>query len=236
MVDGPRAGDGKPRIIKQDLGGGVHHPAPYSKVLLPVIAAKLTAGWRVLDPFAGTGRIHDLRDLIAIQTVGIEIEREWAALHPDTVLGSALALPFPDGVFDAIVTSPCYGNRMADNYNAKDPESRRSYRSDLGHALHRDSSAGLQWGDAYRGFHRRAWDEAIRVLRPEGRFVLNIKDHIRNGTLQRVSAWHVETLSQTLDLDPDLSQTVRTRSMRAGQNRAARVPHESVFVFTKPAK
>ena len=48
----------------------------------------------------------------------------------------------------------------------------------------------MQWGDAYRSFHVKAWREAWRVLRPGGRFVLNIKDHIRNGERMPVTDWH----------------------------------------------
>ena len=32
------------------------------------------------------------------------------------------------------------------------------------------------------------------MLQPGGRFVLNIKDHIRAGKLQPVTAWHIEAL------------------------------------------
>lgn len=38
-----------------------------------------------------------------------------------SLVGNALALPFPDGSMDVLATSPCYGNRMADSHNAQDP-------------------------------------------------------------------------------------------------------------------
>lgn len=41
-------------------------------------------------------------------------------MHPRTIVGNALALPFPDATFDAIATSPTYGNRMADSHNAQE--------------------------------------------------------------------------------------------------------------------
>lgn len=216
-------------IRKKDLGGGLSHPARYSDALLPVFAELLADHKKVLDPFAGTGRIHELEGHI---TVGIEIEPEWAALHPDTIVGNALVLPFDDEEFDAICTSPCYGNRLADSHNAIDPGARHSYTHDLGRQLSEDSSGAMQWGDEYREFHVMAWDEALRVLRPGGIFVLNISDHVRNFTRCPVSAWHAATL---LDKGLELIDCVpvATSRLRAGENADARVDAELVWAFQK---
>jgi len=215
-------------ITKPDLGGGVSHPARYSTNLIPIFADILDGYDHVLDPFAGTGRIHDL----PMHTVGIEIEPEWAALHPDTVEGSALELPWEDAEFDAVCTSPTYGNRLADSHNASDPERRRSYTHDLGRKLSDDNSGAMQWGDEYREFHETAWAEAVRVLRPGGRFVLNIKDHIRGGQRQYVTDWHVGAL-RDLGLRYAFALTVDTRHLRQGDNADARVEGEQVIVFDK---
>ena len=221
--------DPKPSpISKPNLGGGVSHPARYSKELLPIFAKLLKGYDVVLDPFAGTGLIHELPN----QTIGVEIEPEWAALHPDTVVGSALELPWEDGEFDAICTSPTYGNRLADHHNASDPERRRSYTHDLGRPLALDNSGHMQWGPVYRSFHEYAWAEAVRVLRPGGRFVLNIKDHIRNGVQQPVAAWHVATLCGLgLRYHAELSQGVKTDELKQGANAEARAGQELVLVF-----
>jgi SAM-dependent methyltransferase len=217
-------------ITKPDLGGGISHPARYSDALLPIFAEVLGGYDWVLDPFAGTGRIHEL----PMRTVGVEIEPEWADLHFDTVLGSALDLPWEDGEFDAICTSPTYGNRLADSHNAADPERRRSYTHDLGRTLDADNSGAMQWGDEYRDFHQRAWAEAVRVLRVGGRFVLNIKDHIRDGVQQPVAAWHVATLTRLgLDLNAELSRGVPTGHLRQGTNATARAGQELVLVFDR---
>jgi SAM-dependent methyltransferase len=71
---------------------------------------------RVLDPFAGVGRVHQLPVELPLLTVGVELEHEWAAAG-GSLCGDATALPFADESFDAVATSPCYGNRMADSYD-----------------------------------------------------------------------------------------------------------------------
>ena len=91
---------------------------------------------------------------------------------------NAIALPFRDESFDAVVTSPTYGNRFADKHNAKDGSIRRSYTHDLGRTLHAENSGSMQWGQAYRDLHVKAWAECFRVVRPGGLFVLNISDHV----------------------------------------------------------
>ena len=48
---------------------------------------------RILDPFGGTGKVFELAALLpGAQIEAIEIEPEWAAMHPKTMLGNALAL------------------------------------------------------------------------------------------------------------------------------------------------
>ena len=205
------------------------HPAKFSSSILPVIDDLLGDAISVLDPFAGVGLIHTLshRD-----TYGIEIEPEWANQHPRTQVGNALRLPFPAKTFDAIATSPCYGNRMADHHNAKDASRRVGYKFSLGRDPHPESAAVLHWGSAYQAFHVEAWTEAVRVLKDGGRFVLNISDIIRDKQVIKTSSWHQKTLI-SLGLTHEETRYVRTPRMRFGANAHLRVPYEKVVLFYK---
>lgn len=108
---------------------GVRHPAKFTPVILDravaILNSRFLPPWvlnapRVLDPFAGTGRGVDVLRFHGYDAVGTELEPEWASMSPHVVQGNALALPFADDTFDAVFTSPCYGNRMADSHKAKD--------------------------------------------------------------------------------------------------------------------
>lgn len=105
------------------------HPSPFSKKLMPIFASLLddyTEGdIEVLDPFAGTGRVHQLaRDAHGerkIHTTGVELLPGWAAWHSRTIVGDATDLPKRwTNRFDVVCTSPVYPNRMTDHHNAND--------------------------------------------------------------------------------------------------------------------
>lgn len=206
----------------------VSHPCPFSDEILNVIRPMVRPTDRVLDPFAGVGKIHELN----ADTVGVELEPEWADMHPQTIVGDALALPFDDETFDVVATSPVFGNRMSDHHEARDDSKRITYRHQLGRKLHPNNAGQLQWGEKYRLFHAEAWAEAVRVLKPGGRFVLNVSDHIRSGVVQKVVEWHVDEL-QRLELQLVSDIEVPTRRMGFGANRNVRVEHEHVVVFNK---
>lgn len=206
------------------------HPAPFSQAILDALRPLVQPDWLVLDPFAGIGRVHEL----GARSIGVELEHEWACQHPRTIVADALCLPFADQTFEAIVTSPSFGNRMADHHEAKDGSYRRTYRHLLGRKLTLGNSGAMQWGDAYRALHQNAWQEAVRVLKPGGRFILNISNHIRKGTVQPVVAWHVGALA-SLGLQWQASWSVKTPRYKYGQNHEARLTDERIIEFIKAA-
>lgn len=105
----------------------VRHPATFSAAVLDAIVKdaefRLPLRARVLDPFAGVGKVHGL----PYQTTGIELEPEWATVDfwaasgRESICGDSLAwMKQTRRRFHAVVTSPVYGNRMSDHHDAKD--------------------------------------------------------------------------------------------------------------------
>lgn len=229
---------------------GEGHCAKFSDPLLPVArhllscVAGLPAGSFVLDPFAGTGKGVDfLADVCGFAALGIELEPEFIkSRYVDA--GDALSLPTPkqrwdldereeDGSgWDAIFTSPTYGNRMADVDMRESVAG--TYAKSLGRRASDGSSCHLQWGPAYREFHEQAWAEAKRVLKPahpDGGpyFLLNIKDHVRGKETQGVPQWHFETL-RALGFVEVKREFITTPGNRHGANGEARVAGEFLWL------
>jgi hypothetical protein len=215
-------------------------PCKFSSVIVDKLAELVDThgsdGDYILDPMAGVGGVHKLRDMCKTKpnTVGNELEHEWADCHPRTKQGNCLTLPYPDEFFDWIIVSPPYGNRMADTFTpSEDDDSiRMTYKNRLGRDLSEDNSGGMQWGHDYRMFHDKTWAEAYRVLKPGGFFVLNVKDHIRKGVLQKVTEWHLNSLTKT-GLVHHSTHEVTTPGNRFGRNGTVRVDFETVAMFTK---
>ena len=125
----------------------IPHPAKFAQAHLDAIVEILgdNPDLYVLDPFAGIGTVHQL----PYRTIGVEIEPDWAKQHPDTIVGNAVNTPYDRDTFDAIVTSPCFGNRMADHHEAKDDSNQNGYgvqadRVDIHLPLHTEKERRLR--------------------------------------------------------------------------------------------
>jgi hypothetical protein len=223
----------------------VRHPAKFSDTNLARLDQLVPAG-TYLDPFAGTGRVHELQREVKggdgawawRTTVGIEIQAQWANLHAQTHVGNALALPDDwTGRFDGIITSPCYGNRFADHHNAHDSSTRRSYTHDLRTMtgddtleLEPDNTGTLYFRQPrYESDHRRAWAECHRVTRDDALMFLNLSNFIDRGAEQPVVGMHIKLLAQT-GWTYKTREVVQTPRMRRGANHEARVEHEVIVV------
>ncbi|WP_162942113.1 hypothetical protein [Desertimonas flava] len=260
---GDAATGGAPDVV---LPPSHDHPAMFSRELIGPLATTISGRSWVLDPFAGTGRIHAIAEAAGVpRSTGIELEPEWANTDtfpgPDRtqVVGDALVVvpTFTPGTFDAVLTSPAYGNRMADKHEAKDPckscggsgvagasdcrvckgrgvSRRNTYRHRLGRVLSANNGGGMQWGPEYRDLHRAIWAVCVSVLAPGGVFVVNCSNHIRLGAVVDVCDWHRRCLEE-LGLGIDDVVNVETRRQRHGANGHLRVAGEQIIVATKPA-
>lgn len=206
------------------------HPAKYTDCLLPIFSEYLKATDLVLDPFAGTGKLKK----VIPNAVLLEIEFEWASMS-GAIVADSQYMPLRSNVFDAVCTSPTYGNRMADHFVDHQPHKnyiRNTYRHCIGRELNPNNSGRMQWGNKYKKLHIAVWKECKRVLKKNGVFILNISDHIRVGKRVYVSDWHVELLK---DLGFKLLKSieVKTPRQRMGKNSNLRVGCEYVFVFKR---
>lgn len=243
------------------------HPAKWSASVLAAIGKLELPPGVVLDPFAGVGAGR-LAEAMDRPVIGVELEPEWVVEGAIQVHGNALHLPLRDGSVAVVVTSPTYGSRMADHYDAQerckacrgtgdevielDGESvtfgdrpcpkcdgqghraykRLTYRHQIGHELHAENTGRRQWGETYQSLHVESWAEVWRVLAPGGRFVLNVKNHWRDWTLQRVFEWHLTHLLQN-GFTLESLDVIETPGMGFGENRDAREPFEFLAVLIR---
>jgi DNA modification methylase len=216
----------------------ITHPAKFSDVFIPLLAELLKYKKSVLDPFAGTGKIAAIKEYgFAGKITCCEIEPEYANLCVYQVdkwyIGDSADMYWADdNSFDAICTSPTYGNRMADHFNATDSSRRLTYRHTLGRSLHSQNTGRMQWGDKYRDKHDKIYTECLRVLEPGGFFIVNISDHIRAGRIIPVTAWHKSALNKLGLIFVDKLE-IKTQRMRFGENSNVRVNHESILIFRR---
>ena len=248
--DEPEADEPEPESEPSPRPESRAHPATYTKGLLPIFADIIAThlehdfgATKILDPMAGEGSIFDLRDeLHRRNRRGIIIEA--SDVHPwhhgrrdhrgDRLVqtADATALEWDDEDFDVIVTSPPYGNRMADKLSV-DGDHRHTYADRRGEDAGPTDTSGMQWGNAYRTTMATIWAELFRVLRGDGLLILNCKDHIRDGHYIDVTGFNAGALVR-LDLVPVATRFLVTPGVQGVENADARTPGEYVIAFRKP--
>lgn len=208
----------------------IKHPAKYSDCLMQYLAKYLQFSKLILDPFAGTGKLKQIRS----DAILLEIEPEWAKINK-AIVGDAQFMPFKNNMFDAICTSPTYGNRMADHFvdhQVSKKYVRHTYRHYLGRKLNENNSGKMQWGKKYQLLHFNSYKECKRVLKHNGLFVLNISDHIRASKQVYVSEWHKDTLCE-LDFKLIKHYKINTPRNKHGRNYKSRLDYENIYIFRK---
>lgn len=215
----------------------VRHPAKYNDDFIEIFAKELNGCKNVIDIFAGTCKISKIKEYGYNGKIFCnELEPEWAEIGLGLVdsinIGDASDLPYKDKYFDAICTSPTYGNRMADHHNAKDGSRRNTYTHSIGRQLDEENTGKMQWGKKYREKHIEVFKESNRILKINGKFILNIKNHIRKGVEIDVSSWFKDAM-QSFGFAIEKTIKVETSGNRFGANSNKRVQFEEIIVFKK---
>lgn len=213
------------------------HPAKYTDTFIPIFCDILNGCENVIDPFAGTGKIGEIKKYgYCGKVFANEIEKDWLNENRygcDVItFQDAEFLDYPREYFAAICTSPTYGNRMADCHCAKDGSRRNTYTHCLGRQLNDENTGKMQWGDKYRQKHIYIYKHLYSLLQKNGLFVVNIKNHIRKGQEVDVANFHKQAL---LSCGLVLRETkfIKTPSLKYGANADKRVKGEYIMVFKK---
>lgn len=231
------------------------HPAPFSQPILDRLR-ELLAGEgkvRVLDPFAGTGRVlaalppGSKATLIEIEQAFVDEGHTWIAANRSAFPGVDYLFHCADSsswlgrtrkTFTHIITSPTYGNRMSDGYRSKPGTQCRSYAQSKGGALHpRNTGAYKLDSDAYSEINYDVMLAAVERLVLGGKVMLNVSDFYRTPTKgappqrQPVGADWVNLMTACGAFLRSV-EPVYTRRFTRGENRH-RVPYEYIMIFEK---
>ena len=218
----------------------IKHPAKYTDCFFDQFYELLKDKENVLDPFAGTGKIGKLKEYgFKGKIYANELEMEWLSdnsYNCDVLtFQDAEFLDYPPQFFDAICTSPTYGNRMADHHEAKDGTKRNTYTHCLGRTLTDGNTGKMQWGIEYREKHERIYKHLVGLMKNGGVFVLNIKNHIRRGKEVDVKSFHENTLIQC-GLVKVKEFFIKTNGNSFGANADKRTDGEYILVFRRDVK
>jgi len=209
------------------------HPAKFSDCLLPVIKELIPEGteW-ITDPMAGIGKITLLGSNFKYQCN--EIEPEWASQIKAQIVTAKDAKALKLVERTVIITSPPYGNRMADCFITKRPSSMKGrYAGDLGRRLSEGSSASLAFGNKYKALMTEIYTSLFEQMNEGQVFILNASNFIRDKKEVNVIGFYLELFSQkgfTLD---DFKTVKTPRDRGRGANSKLRVSFEVLMKWRK---
>lgn len=215
----------------------VRHPAKYTDCFIDTFAELLTGMSNVLDPFAGTGKIGLIKGRgFSGKVYANEIEPEWInenLYNCDFITcQDAEFLDYPTKHFDAVCTSPTYGNRMADHHEAKDGTKRNTYTHCIGRRLTDGNTGKMQWGIEYMEKHKRIYKHLYSLVKENGLFICNIKNHIRKGKEIDVKSFHENALTNC-GFEKIDEIFIETNGNGFGANADKRTNGEYILVFRK---
>lgn len=215
------------------------NPAKFSDVILDHIETSLKTYFgdsfeiSLLDPFAGSCKIAKLKEHMNVNVTCVDIEDGWDKVAtPDRFIVCDSEFFHSDTIFDCIVTSPTYGNRMADHHVARDGSKRNTYTHRYGAPLTKGSTAVMQFGEAYKDKHIRIFKNLRHCIIDYGLLIVNVSDFIRNGERVQVVSWWKDMLTNVgFEYFGELK--VPTPRNRFGANADKRVDYENILLFTK---
>jgi tRNA G10 N-methylase Trm11 len=212
------------------------HPAKYSNHFIPVLA-NLASKYNlhnIIDVFGGTGKIGLLKSLLPnLYITNNDIEPEWSQMGFENGCDECLTFDvanmstIEDNKYDAIITSPTYGNGLA----AKTMTGLRyNYSIFLGKVVNENNTGGMCFGKSYKQKHLDCITEMKRILKPSGILILNMKNFIRLGQEVPVVQWWFDSLvAGGFEMLEDIQ--IPVSSLRHGQNGNIRTKIEHVMVF-----
>ena len=121
---------------------------------------------------------------------------------------------------------------MADHHEAKDGTKRNTYTHCIGRQLSEGNTGKMQWGEEYRTKHERIYAHLTSLVKEGGIFVLNIKNHIRNGTEIDVKSFHEKVICNNGFVKVK-EIFVETEGNGFGANADKRTKGEYIIVFIK---
>lgn len=224
------------------LARKVEHPAMWSAEILVELAKMIPAGTRVHDPFAGTGeRLGAVADANGWRFSGTEIEPAFI-VDPRVAVGDAtVRSTYPRRPF-VVATSPVYPNGIADDFNAQDGSTRRTYRSALSKWAGRDTRLqpnnmgaygyrGQPFHSINRAMYWRLASESIACWRRADAVYLNVSDFMQRGVREPVVSQWIATMQINGWRLAGRPKEIQTRRWRNGSNRSARVETEYLLHF-----